>query len=233
MAEAAEVLSAGRPLLLVLEDLQWSDASTLDLFSWLARLREPARLMVIGTCRPVEAAGPGGQPPHATVRELCRQGKAAELALAFLDEAAAADYLKARLGDTLLPSWLPRLLHERTDGNPLFMVDLVESWIARGLLAETGGTWSLPATPDVLAADMPSSLRQLVEQQLDRLVPEDVAVLEEASVVGRVFSSALVAGAGGRDPGETERRCARLARDGRLIASRGVEEWADGTIASR
>ena len=76
------------------------------------------------------------------------------------------------------------------------------------------------------------SLRQLIEQQLNQLAAEDEDTLEEASVVGRVFSSALVAAAGERDAEETERRCARLARAGRLIASRGVAEWSDGTIAS-
>ena len=125
MAEAVEAISAERPLLLAIEDLQWSDASTIDLLSWLAQRREPARLMVIGTCRPAEAK-PDGRPLHATVRELCRQGRATELALAFLDEAAVAEYLRSWLGDALLPAWLPRLLHERTDGNPLFVVDLVE-----------------------------------------------------------------------------------------------------------
>ena len=112
------------------------------------------------------------------------------------------------------------------------MVDLVESWIAQGLLARTAGAWSLPATPEALAADLPLSLRQLIEQQLNQLAAEDEETLEEASVVGRVFSSALVAAAGERDAEETERRCARLARAGRLIASRGVAEWSDGTIAS-
>src|SRR4051794_8132049 len=231
MAEAVEAISAGRPLLLAIEDLQWSDASTIDLLSWLAQRREPARLMVIGTCRPAEAK-PDGHPLHAIVRELCRQGRATELALAFLDEAAVAEYLRSRLGDALLPAWLPRLLHERTDGNPLFVVDLVESWIAQGLLARTAGAWSLPATPEALAADLPLSLRQLIEQQLNQLAAEDEETLEEASVVGRVFSSALVAAAGERDAEETERRYARLARGERFIVPRGVAEWSDGTIAS-
>src|SRR3954451_2604788 len=231
MAKAVEAISAGRPLLLAIEDLQWSDDSTIDLLSGLAQRLEPARMMVIGTCRPAEAK-PDGHPLHATVRELCRQGRATELALAFLDEAAVAEYLRSRLPPPPPPAPRPRLLHERTDGNPLFVVDLVESWIAQGLLARTAGAWSLPATPEALAADLPLSLRQLIEQQLNQLAAEDEETLEEASVVGRVFSSALVAVAGERDAEETERRCARQARAGRLMASRGVAEWSDGTIAS-
>jgi predicted ATPase len=54
MAEALEVLTAERPLVLVLEDLHWSDRSTLDLLAYLARRREPARMLLVGTYRPAE-----------------------------------------------------------------------------------------------------------------------------------------------------------------------------------
>src|SRR4030095_8579321 len=65
-ADAVEVLTAAQPLLLVLEDLQWSDPSTLDLLSSLARRREPARPLVIGTYRPPGGFGP--QPPPAKLK---------------------------------------------------------------------------------------------------------------------------------------------------------------------
>src|SRR5262249_30638051 len=54
MAEALEAFTAERPLILCLEDLHWSDVSTLELLSVLARRQEPARLLVLGTYRPVE-----------------------------------------------------------------------------------------------------------------------------------------------------------------------------------
>ena len=55
LAEAVEVLTAMRPLVLVLEDLHWSDAATVDWLAYVARRREAARLLVLGTYRPVEA----------------------------------------------------------------------------------------------------------------------------------------------------------------------------------
>src|SRR5215467_11254249 len=54
LAEALEALTAEQPLVLVLEDLHWSDAATLDLVGFLARRRAPARLLLLGTYRPVE-----------------------------------------------------------------------------------------------------------------------------------------------------------------------------------
>ena len=53
-AEGLEALSAERPLVLMLEDLHWSDASTVEVLALLARRRDPARLLVLGTYRPVD-----------------------------------------------------------------------------------------------------------------------------------------------------------------------------------
>ena len=69
MAEAIETLTSESPLLLVLEDLHWSDYSTLDLISYLARRQDPARLMVIGTYRPVDVIV-GDHPLKGVKREL-------------------------------------------------------------------------------------------------------------------------------------------------------------------
>ena len=88
MAEALEALAAERPLVLVLEDLHWSDPSTLDLVAGVARRREPARLLLLGTYRPLDAIV-RGHPLRAVAQELALHGACEELALAPLDEAGA------------------------------------------------------------------------------------------------------------------------------------------------
>src|SRR6185503_15204702 len=78
MAEAAEFLAEEQPVILVLEDLHWSDAATVELLSFLARRRTPARLLVLGTYRPADAAGseyvagtlPGHRLPDRLVNQL-------------------------------------------------------------------------------------------------------------------------------------------------------------------
>ena len=77
MAEALEVLTADTPLVLVLEDLHWSDYATLDLVALLARRREPARLMVLGTYRPVDAMV-REHPLHSVKQELHIHGQCEE-----------------------------------------------------------------------------------------------------------------------------------------------------------
>src|SRR5919108_4607291 len=102
LAEALERLTAARPLVLVLEDLHWSDYSTLDVLAMLARRREPARLLVLGTYRPEDALQ-RGHPLSTVHHELQRHGQCTELPLPLLPEAAVAAYLATRFPATRLP----------------------------------------------------------------------------------------------------------------------------------
>jgi DNA-binding winged helix-turn-helix (wHTH) protein len=134
LAEALELLTSRQPLLLVLEDLHWSDYSTLDVLAMLARRQEPARLLLLGTYRLPDALQ-RGHPLHTVHHELQRHGQCTELPLPLLPEAAVAAYLATRFPDARLPAGLARLVHQRTEGNPLFMVTVVEEWVRRGWLA--------------------------------------------------------------------------------------------------
>ena len=102
LAEALDVLTAARPLVLVLEDLHWSDYATLDVLAVLARRREPARLLLLGTYRPPDALQ-RGHPLQTVQHELQLHGQCAELPLPLLTEAAVADYLAIRFPDATPP----------------------------------------------------------------------------------------------------------------------------------
>src|SRR5262249_2206015 len=232
MAEALEVLTAERPLLLVLEDLHWADYPTLDLLTRLAHRQEPARLLVIGTYRPADAMLQD-HPLHPLAQELCTRGYGVQLPLTFLTQEAVGQYLALRFRGTALPAGLPRLIHERTDGNPLFMVNLVDSWVAAGLLIEDGGQWTLRTGLGALAEGVPESLRELIAQQLARLSAEDQEILEVASVAGMQFSTAAVAAGVSDAEEQVETRCAALARRGQFLQDSGVAEWSDGTVATQ
>ena len=83
LAGALEALTAERPLVLWLEDLHWSDFSTVDALALLARRREPARLLVVGTYRPAEVIA-NGHPLRGLVRELEVHAQCRDLPLGFL-----------------------------------------------------------------------------------------------------------------------------------------------------
>ena len=139
------------PLILVLEDLHWSDYSTVDLVAYLARRRDPARLIVIGTYRPVDMML-GDHPLKAVKRELQAHGLSRELPLEYLTEEAVAQYLAVRLAQHQPPKRLARLIHRRSGGNPLFMVNLIE--ISRSRSASSPGT---TAAGSCAAASLKSS----------------------------------------------------------------------------
>ena len=211
LAEALNVLTAARPLVLVLEDLHWSDYATLDALAALARRREPARLLLLGTYRPPDALQ-RGHPLHTVQHELHMHGQCAELALPLLSEAAVADYLAVRFPDAQLPAGLARLVHQRTEGNPLFMVQVVEDWVRRGWLVQVDGRWTLQVGLAALAVTVPDGLRQMLEQHLDRLSPMEQQVLEVGSVAGATFSAAAVAAGLEAEVVQVEEWCAGLAR---------------------
>ena len=102
LAEAMEALTATRPLILVLEDLHWSDSATLELLACVARRWEKARLLIIGTYRPMDVLV-RAHPLRAVMQELQRHGQCEELPLAYLTEAGVAAYLAARYAGQPLP----------------------------------------------------------------------------------------------------------------------------------
>ena len=139
MAEAIETLTSESPLLLVLEDLHWSDYSTLDLVAYLARRQDLARLMVIGTYRPVDVIV-GEHPLKGVKRELQAHGLCHELPLEYLDEGAVGQYLQARFPRQQFPPSIARHIFGRTEGNPLFMVNLVEYLVDQKIVVEDQGS---------------------------------------------------------------------------------------------
>ena len=232
MAEAIEELTAARPLILVLEDLHWSDYSTLDLIATLARRQEPARLLLLGTYRPADAAM-RDHPLHLVQQELRMHTLCTELPLTFLPETAIVAYLAARFPGAQLPHELAHVVHQRTEGNPLFMVNMVAYWAAQGWLIEEEAGWVLAVGLPELQAGMPASLRQMIEMQLDRLSPEEQRVLEVGSVAGVEFSAAAVASGLEDDVMRIDEECAALVRRSGLLRSRGEQAWPDGTVTGR
>jgi DNA-binding winged helix-turn-helix (wHTH) protein/predicted ATPase len=231
LAEALEAIGTQSPLVLVLEDLHWGDAATVDLLAIVARRRDPARLLVVATHRPADVAA-GAHPLKPLMQELRAHGACDELALEFLGEAAVGDYVAGRLSDPACSPDLVRLLHRNTGGNPLFLANVVDDLIARGHVQDVDGRWTLSVPLEQIASEVPASLGQLIDKQIDRLEPEARAVLAVGSIAGAEFSSAL-ATTEGVDALAAEARCAALAQQGRFLRALGIAEWPDRTVAGR
>jgi predicted ATPase len=235
-AEAVEVLTVTRPLLLVLEDLHWSDYATLDLLTYLARRPGPSRLLVLGTYRPVEVLL-RGHPLKTVKQELVLHGQAVELPLELLTAAEVAQYLALRGtgGATLPPTLrgLAQLMYQRTDGHPLALVTMVEHLLHRGVLREGAGSWEVQPETAAALREVPASVRQMIEQQFDRLSPAEQRVLEAASVAGSGCAVAAVAAGLDVAMEAVEDHCAGLAQRGQFLVASGIETWPDGTVTER
>lgn len=232
MGEAVESLTADQPLVLVLEDLQWGDVSTLDLIASLAQGRRSARLLLIGTYRPIEVIS-SGHPLRAIKQELRTHRQCDELPLKPLTEAAVAEYLAARFAGSQLPPELARLVHQRTEGNALFMVNEVDHLVAQGALVFNDDHWELTVELNELFLDVPGTIRDMIETRIDLLSQLDQRMLEAASVVGVEFSPAAVAAVLGLDSAEIEERCDELARRGQVLRLAHAREVPGGSAASQ
>jgi DNA-binding winged helix-turn-helix (wHTH) protein/predicted ATPase len=232
LAEALEVLTREQLLILVFEDLHWADASTLTLLSVLAHRQEPARLMILGTYRPSEAAREGS-PLALLTQELAEHHHSHEVAVRLFDEPAVVAYLAARFPVSLFPTRLASVLYQRTEGNPLFVVSILDDLIARGVIAQSEGTWALHGDLDVLLQETPEGIRQLVSSQRARLRRKTRRVLEAASVAGMEFSAPEVAAALETAVTAVEDQCAQLAAQQQFLRPAGISEWPDHTMAAR
>jgi DNA-binding winged helix-turn-helix (wHTH) protein/predicted ATPase len=232
IAEAMEALTAETTLVLALEDLHWSDYSTLDLISYLARRRERARLLVIGVYRSAEAILQE-HPLISVKQELQMKRLCEELALESLSETAVGEYLTRRFSPQRFVDGLARLIHGRSRGNPLFMVNVVDYLEAEGLISERGGQWRLNVALTEIELGVPEGVRQMIEKQLGRLSRDQRQALEVASVAGAEFDVASVAACLEKGVTEIEEMCEEMARRHQFLREAPIVELPDGAAPAR
>ena len=175
-ALARAIAPAGVSLALVVDDLQWCDADTLQFLHFLVRFSPGARLLVLATARE-EDVGPE-HPLHAVVAGLRAMDALVEVPLGRLDAAAARALAEALVGDD--EATLRRVV-ESSEGNPLFLVEIARS----GLAAAAAEAGSGPAV-------LPMRVQAVIEARLAKLPDPAGELVGAASVVGRAFSVDVV-----------------------------------------
>lgn len=211
-----EVLAQTTFVVLLVEDLHWADAATLDLLAALAQRGGRGRLLVVGTYRPVDAL----VHQHAVVgmARLLRQNRqATEIMLAPFVGIEVQRYLEWRFPELSVDAELTAAMERHSGGNPLFLGALATYLDERGwidVIDDIGGT-SRPSLR--FGLELPHDIRAAVEAQLAQLPAAAVAVLEAGSLVGDSFSPTPVAAGLELPLDEVEDRCHELASLGHIV----------------
>jgi predicted ATPase len=225
-------LSRRRPTVLFLDDLQWADPSSTDLLAYLGSKCTEMQLLLVLTYRPSELLR--RQHPFGPVKlDLQGRGVCREIALPYLSRDDIDRYLALTFDGHQFPREFADILHTRTEGNPLFMVDLLRYLRDCGVIVQDHGHWSLgQAVPD-LGRELPESVRSMIQRKTDQLDEADRRLLMAASVQGPQFDAAVVARMLGQEPAHVEERLGALQRVHALVRLVGEQEFPDGTLTLR
>jgi class 3 adenylate cyclase/tetratricopeptide (TPR) repeat protein len=195
-----EALADRQPLVLVFEDLHWADDALLDFVDHLVEWSSGVPMLVVCTTRPElldRRRGWGGG-----------QRNALTIALSPLADDDVARLIGSLLEQALLPAETQAALLSTAAGNPLYAEEYVRMLIDRGYLRRDGDRWRLAAAE----LPVPESVQGLIAARLDDLPASEKALIQDASVLGKVIWLGAVAEMGDTDRFTAEERLHALER---------------------
>jgi len=170
-------LAQSGPTVICLEDMHWADPSSLDLLRSILSELSPPVLFICAYRLPFSLF---------TSHQLGALGKSyQEIKLQDLSPSDAQDMMESLLKSKSLPQELRKFIHEKVEGNPFYLEEVINSLIESGTLIRDNGDWRMSRTIDEL--DISPTVQGVISARLDRLEKEMKRILQEASVIGRAF----------------------------------------------
>jgi tetratricopeptide (TPR) repeat protein len=223
-----KALAAERPLIVVVDDLQWADAASINLLFRLGRQIQDSRILILGTYRPADVAlGRDGQqhPLEDVVSEFKRYFGDIWVSLAQTDEAQGRRFVDALLDaePNRLDEDFRQALFRHTRGHPLFTTELLRDMQERGdLVYDEQGRWI--QGPALDWETLPARVEGVIEKRIHRLSEELREALIVASVEGEDFTAQVIAGVQATSERQLVRQLTReLDKQHRLVQEQGVE----------
>jgi tetratricopeptide (TPR) repeat protein len=232
LAAFVQEMARLQPIVLFLDDIHWADASTVDLLAYVGHKCAAMRLLLILSYRPSDLAL--SQHPLLHVKmELQGRGVCREMQLGFLSRPDVERFLAMEFPEHMFPEAFASLIHARTEGNPLFMVDLARYLRERGVIGPENGRWILKQSVADIQQEMPQSVRSMIQRKIDQLNEAERRLLMASSVQGYEFDAAVVAKALAIEAIEVEEQLEAIGRDHALIRRVQEREFPDGTLTLR
>jgi Tfp pilus assembly protein PilF len=228
MGELLDRYSERRPLLLVTEDLHWSDSSTIQLIDYLARRRGSARLMWLSSFRTAEVIALD-HPLNPVRQELRLHGLCKHIDLDPFSEAEVADYVARRAPSLAGDDAFVRALHDRTDGVPLFVASVLTEVIARTTARDDS---EAGAAAQFAGVAVPESLTGIIDHYIAKLGAEERALLSAASICGVEFRVTTVSHVLERSAPSVGQVCEELVREGLWLRAPHGGDGRDGSEPS-
>ena len=175
------MLAKDAPLMLVMEDVHWSDSGSLSLLHHLARNTRNDRVMIVGTYREVELDE--ARPLHEMLLDLQREGLGERMKLSRLDKEATKELLAILYAEAITPEFLDGIYRE-TEGNPFFIEEVTKALVESGQLRFEGGRWHRPSMDEI---GIPQSVRVAIQSRVAKLPEDTQEILQQAAVFGRTF----------------------------------------------
>ena len=218
MGELIDRYTNDVPLLLVTEDLHWSDRATVQLIDYIARRRGSARFMWLASFRLAEVISLD-HPLNRLRHELRAHRLCDEIVLDPFSETEIADYVREWSDSLAGDEAFVRALHARTDGVPLFVSSLIGDVIARGMEDSAAARLANVAVPE--------NLTSIIDHYIALLDNDERLLLSAAAICGVEFRVNTVADALGRDAESVAETCAQLARKQLWLVQARVSERDD------
>ncbi len=229
MAQLLTGIGVRTPILLVLENLQWADPSSLELFHFLVRQMRDARVAVIATYNDTEFETRGAL--QSAARSLVELGVTTHHQLAPLDRTDVEELLRRVFGKGAVPRDVIALLYERTQGNPFFLEQTVKALVATGRLEHREGSW---IGWNLEGLELPRSIRDALAIRIASLGTTTRGVADFAAVIGtRLAVDVLRAATGLEMPvliGALEELCRRNVLVGQSAGERVTYDFTHPMI---
>jgi tetratricopeptide (TPR) repeat protein len=214
------------PLLVVLDDLQWTDPSSLLLMHYIARGLQKTRLLLLGAYRTTEVDAK--HPLTSILAELKREALPQSVSLKRMSLNDTSEMIRQILEQDNVPPEFCQKLYEKTRGNPFFTAEVIESLKNEDLIYREEGRWKFK---EVSTIEFPESVKNVVKTRLSMLDEECLNVLTIASFIGNDFTLEALGAVTGIERAKLLKLMDKLFKTGlikeRVIRGEGICSFAD------